>query len=427
MHYVWQHRLFPTNRLATVDGQRVSIIDPGIHNTDSGPDFFNATVEINGQTWVGNIEIHVKASDWYRHGHDKNKAYDSVILHVVDYDDSPVKRTDGTTIPQMRMPCSTGLSTEIHRLTDTSANELPCARQIAQMPQIYITDWLSSLAYERVQDKVERIEHWLNKYTCDWEETCYITLSRSLGFGINSESFERLARSTPMRFMRKHADSILSLEALLFGQAGFLDTIDPADSYAGRLKTEYTFLSKKFGLRKPDSLGWKLSRMRPQTFPYRRIALLAQVIHNGFSLMSQILDVRNADDARRLFNISLSGFWSCHYTFTGARTAYPINLSRSSVDILIINSVVPLLYAYSIATGDTPRSDIAIEILHELHPESNAIVNLFNSAGIKCPDAFTTQALIQLRRQYCEKHKCLYCRIGHRMLSSASVRATTPY
>lgn len=427
MHYVWQHRLFPANRLETVDGRRISIINPGILNTDSGPDFFNASIEIDGQLWAGNIEIHVRASDWYRHGHNKDKAYDSVILHVVDFDDRPVKRSDGSVIPQMRMPCSPDLSSQIRKLVDTSANELPCARHVSQMPRIYLTDWISSLAYERVQDKVGRIENLLNQSACDWEETCYVTLSRSLGFGVNSDPFERLARSIPMRFMRKHADSLLSLEALLLGQAGFLEQIKSPDSYAERLRSEYNFLAAKFGLKRPESLGWKMSRMRPQTFPYRRIALLAQIIHNGFSLMSQILDIKESENARRLFDIPLTGFWANHYTFTGAPTANPIKLSRASVDVLIINSVVPLLYAYAMATGDHQLSDTAIEILHDLKPESNSIINLFNSAGIRCQDAFSSQALIQLRRQYCEKRKCLYCRIGHRMLSSAAMRPATLY
>lgn len=422
MQYVWQHRLIPSAGLRTVDGRRVAVVNPGLLNTDAGPDFFNATVEIDGQTWVGNVEIHVKASDWYRHGHDRDKTYDTVILHVVDRDDAAVRRSDGQVVAQMRMPCSPNLNADFHSLVDKAADELTCAAALKTLPSVYVTDWMTSLALERIEEKADRIGRLLESTAGNWEEACYVTIARSLGYGINGDPFERLARSTPTRFMRKHSDSLLTLEAILFGQSGLLDRVKGFDSYVDRLRREYEFMRAKFGLRRPEELGWKMSRMRPTNFPFRRIALLAQMLHDGFSLMSRIAEVKTLADARRLFDVELSGFWARHYTFEGGETAVDIKMSRSSVDLLVINSVVPLLYAYGGFVGDNEMAERAMSILEEMKPEDNFIVRLFSAAGLKVDSAFMSQAVIELRRNYCEKRKCLFCRVGHRVLSERAIR-----
>ncbi len=422
MQYVWQYRLFPQTGLTTVDGRRISIINPGLLNTGPGPDFFNASVEIDGQRWVGNVEIHVRASDWHRHGHDNDPAYHSVILHVVDGDDTPIRRPDGSIIPQMRMPCSPQFSVYCNRLMESAPTGLPCGAAIASLPQIYITDWLSALGYERVQEKSARIENQLAALSGDWEETAYITLARALGFGLNAEPFERLARSLPLRFVRKHADSVLSVEALLFGQAGMLPLKPSADAYIARLQTEYSFLAHKFGLRAPQSLCWKNSGIRPANFPHRRIALLAHIISSRISLMSAIASVENLDEARKLFESELTGYWAHHYTLGGTASEARVYTSKDSVNLLIINTVVPLLYAYSLSRGEFDRAESAIEMLHELPAEHNRLVDIFPAVGIPLRDAFTSQALIQLRRAYCQQRKCIFCRIGHRLLSSLTLR-----
>lgn len=422
MQYVWQYRLFPQVGLTTVDGRRVSIINPGLLNTGPGPDFFNASVEIDGQRWVGNVEIHVRASDWHRHGHDSDPAYHSVILHVVDADDVPIRRPDGSIIPQMRMPCSAQFSNYCNRLMEAAPTGLPCSAAIASLPAIYITDWISALGYERVHEKAERIDRQLEALAGDWEETAYITLARALGFGINAEPFERLARSLPLRFVRKHADSVLSVESLLFGQAGMLPQKPSADAYIARLQTEYSFLANKFGLRAPQSLGWKNSGIRPANFPHRRIALLANMIVSRTSLMSAIASIESLDEARQLFDAELTGYWAHHYTLGGAASESKIYSSKGSVNLLIINVVVPLLYAYSLSRGDYDRAESAIELLHELPAEHNRLVDIFPTAGIPLRDAFTSQALLQLRRAYCQQRKCIYCRIGYRHLSTLTLR-----
>lgn len=418
MQYVWQHRLWQPAMMMTVDGRRVSVLDPGRLNTDAGPDFFNAKVRIDGHVWAGDVEIHVRASDWHRHHHDGDPAYDSVILHVVDYDDAMIRRSDGEVIPQLRMPCAP----EFHRLYSAMVSrsdiDLPCGGSIAEIPPIYMSDWMSALAYERLYAKTDRISGLLDRLAGDWESVCYVTVARALGFGINGDPFERLALSVPRMMIGKHRDSLLTVEALLLGQSGLLP--ESGDSYSQALKREYEYMAHKFGMRAPQSLGWKMARMRPANFPQRRIALLAALMTDGNRLMSRVLEVRTPDDAARLLNPPMSEYWKHHYTFGPASERACGAMSRTSVNGLIINAIVPLMFGYGQAHDDPTLTDRAIDLLSQLPPESNSLVEMFARAGLKADNAMTSQALIQLRRAYCETHKCLYCRIGHRLLASGA-------
>lgn len=420
MQYVWQHRLWSQQEMRTTDGRVLQVIDPGQLNTDAGPDFFNAKIKIDGKTWAGNIEIHVRASDWMRHHHDTDPAYDSVILHVVEKDDIAIHRGNGEIIPQLRMPCSPDFHNHYQALVSNAATELPCAKEIGNIPSIYIVDWLATLAHERLYRKVSHLAELQQKNMGNWEETCYITIARSMGFGINSDAFERLAASLPLRFLNKHSDSLLSIEALLFGQSGLLESTNESDPYIINLKNEYKFLANKFSLRQPTNLGWKMARMRPANFPHRRIALLAAMIHGGFNMMSRIIASDDETSARKLFDIQLTGYWNNHYHFGNTSPKSAKTLSDSSISLLLINAVAPLAYAYGQSRNNSDLCDKAIALLQSLQPERNSIIELFKRAGIDCKDAFTSQALIQLRREYCETRKCLYCRIGHRMLASKS-------
>lgn len=422
MQYVWQHRLWRQNDMRTVDGRRLQVIDPGRLNNDAGPDFFNAKISIDGRIWAGNVEIHFRASDWHRHGHSSDRAYDSVVLHVVDRDDAVIRRSDGQIIPQMRMPCSPDLHLKYGALVGAADRDIPCAGAIKDMPSVCITDWMSTLGFERLYAKAERLEEMRRRFGGDWEQAVYISVARCLGFSVNSEPFERLAMSLPLMFIGKHADSQLAVEALLFGQSGLLDRYAGSDPYAARLSREYAFLSHKFGLRAPEALGWKMARMRPPNLPYRRIAVLASLIRSGFRMTSRLLAVRTIDDAMALFSPAMDGYWSTRYTFgpEGNRTLKA--MSRESVTIMTINCVAPLMMAYGTVHGDTHLTDRASALLHSLAPENNRIVAMFCDAGIKVTDAFTSQALVELRRNYCEKRKCLYCRIGHRMLADSARR-----
>ena len=423
MYYVWQHRLWGTAPLTTVDGRRLRVLDPGRLNTDAGPDFFNAKIEIEGNTWVGNIEMHTRASDWMRHHHDSDPAYDSVILHVVEQSDTGVRRTDGEPIAQMILPIAPSLAERISQLM-TSRQELPCAPHLASLPAIAVTDWMQSLALERLQAKAARLLELLHNFAGNWEEVCYVSLARTLGFGINNDALERLARRTPLRLMLKHSDSPLQLEALLLGQAGLLGGT-ASDPYLDQLRREYAFLANKFSLRPMETEAWRLFRIRPQSFPFRRVALLARYVAGGFKLMNQILDAPHEDALRELFRIELDGYWAQHYTF-GRPTAgtAPTALSEGSIDIVLINTVAPLLYARAEELGEWQTGDRAVGLLEDLRPERNSIITAFGRAGISCRNALDTQALIQLKRNYCEPRKCIFCRFGHRLLARTTGEET---
>ena len=420
MQYVWKHRLWRSEDMVTNTGKKVRVVDPGLLNTDAGPDFFNAKIEIDGHMWVGNVEMHYRATDWKRHRHDSDKAYDSVILHVVAKDDAPVRRSNGELIPQLVLEVSPQFNADYASLVGATI-EVPCATKIKQVPHLTIVEWVEGLAFERLHGKVERIHQLLESFNGSWEDVCYVTLARNFGFGINNDAFERLARRTPLRLLGKHSDSVLQIEALLFGQAGMLDAQKPGmDSYYNQLCTEYAFLSNKFQLTPMEKESWKLFRIRPQNFPYRRIAMLAQFIEGGFRMMNRILEAEGEKEMRALFEVELSGYWTKHYTFGKPNERATATLSRSSIDIILINTVAPLLYAYGELTGDYEMTDKAIKLLEDLRAESNSIVSHFVAYGIDCPDALTSQALVQLKREYCDARKCIYCKIGHHLLSKAA-------
>ena len=420
MQYVWKHRLWRSEDMVTNTGKKVRVVDPGLLNTDAGPDFFNAKIEIDGHMWVGNVEMHYRATDWKRHHHDSDKAYDSVILHVVAKDDAPVRRTNGELIPQLVLEVSPQFNADYASLVGATI-EVPCATKIKQVPHLTIVEWVEGLAFERLHGKVERIHQLLDSFNGSWEDLCYVTLARNFGFGINNDAFERLARRTPLRLLGKHSDSVLQIEALLFGQAGMLDAQKPGmDSYYNQLCTEYAFLSNKFQLTPMEKESWKLFRIRPQNFPYRRIAMLAQFIEGGFRMMNRILEAEGEKEMRALFEMELSGYWTKHYTFGKPNERATATLSCSSTDIILINTVAPLLYAYGELTGNYEMTDKAIKLLEDLRAESNSIVSHFVAYGIDCPDALTSQALVQLKREYCDARKCIYCKIGHHLLSKAA-------
>ncbi|MBD5226030.1 MAG: DUF2851 family protein [Bacteroidales bacterium] len=423
MQFVWQHRLAVRPGMRTVDGRPLTIVNQGRLNTDAGPDFFNASITLDGETWVGNIEIHVRASDWYRHKHDSDPTYDSVILHVVQHNDMEIKRRDGSVIPQITITCTPEAARRCNSLLAEASHDLPCRSTIASTPSIYRSDWLTALAMERLYRKSERILQLVKDTAGHWEGAAYITLARGLGFGLNSDPFEMLAKSMPLQFLNKHADEQLTVEALLIGQAGLIppQTTDE-HPYTTRIREEYTFMAHKFSLNRPRLL-WKLARTRPQNFPYRRIAMLAALIHSGFYLVGKLNDCKSVEQLRELFSVELTGFWATHFTFdTHSTSARSAAISKDSIDTLLINVAVPLMHARRMTLQDFEGMQHSVELLQQLASESNSIVRLFAGAGLKSPDAFTSQALVELRREYCEKNKCIYCRFGHRMLSAEIAR-----
>lgn len=421
MQYVWQHRLWVPGAMTDVDGNAVSVIDPGLLNTNAGPDFFNAKVRIGDRMWVGNIEIHVRASDWYRHGHDSDPAYDSVVLHVVRDSDRRICRESGETIPQLVMKCAPDFHDRYEAMVNNPSADLACAEFLPRVEAIHLHSWITALAHERLFAKSDHILELYKRLNGDWQAVIFVALARALGFGLNSEPFERMALSIPPAVLMKHRDNRIALEAVLLGQSGLLDaeaSDDVSRNYLERLRNEYNFMRVKFGLEPPSHLGWKMARMRPQNFPHRRIAALAAIVAEGFAPGARMFYVKDADEARELFDVVLRGFWAAHVNFgSGSEAVEAKAFSTDSLNVLIINVVVPLLNAYGEIYGTSTHTEQAISILESLPSERNNVVRLFRNCGVDCRDAFTSQALIQLRRAYCEPRKCLYCRLGHRFLS----------
>lgn len=430
MQYVWQHGLWRPGELRTVDGRRVSVIDRGQLNTDAGPDFFNAKVKIDGETWIGNIEIHVRASDWHRHGHQQDPAYDSVVLHVVDRDDCRIRRSNGEEIPQMLLQCAPNFREHYDRLVTPSLETLSCGPQLASIPVLAVTDWLTSLGCERLQMKATRIKDLVKACQGNWREAVYHTLARALGFGLNGDAFERLARAVPHKILLRHADSPMIVEGLLFGQAGLIprrsELAEASLEEKNRveaLEREYEFMQRKFSLLPPATpIQWKMARLRPQNFPYRRIAALAVLGVHTSRFCEHLLDVRTETEAAALFDIKVNSFWERHYSFTGP-TPRPMRvLGSEAVRNLIINVVASCQYAFGELYRRPALCEQAVELLESMAPERNNIVRLFGGWHVECRSAFESQALVQLRRSYCETRKCLYCRFGHRLLAEKALR-----
>ena len=417
LYYLWEHRLLNHVLPETTDGRKIEVLDAGRRNEDAGPDFFNAKVRIGDRIWAGNVEMHLHASDWHTHHHDGDAAYDSVILHVVTEADTQICRKNGEPIPQWVVTIPERLKADYEYLTSRQES-LPCGGRLAELPPLFLTDWFAALALERLQQKSLRILDRLDERQGDWEEVCYITLSRSMGLGVNNDAFERLARSLPLLFLQKHADSLFQIEAFLFGQAGLLAAGEyPDDAYYQRMVREYDFLRNKFSLTPIDGSCWKFFRLRPANFPHQRIALLAQLIHRGFNVFSRILECADEKAVQELFDIRLEGYWETHYSFGATSPAQNKTLGRGAVRILIINCVAPLLYSYAARTGKEALVERAMQMLEKLPPEDNRLVRYVVQGGITVQNALDSQAAIQLYTAYCEPHKCLYCRIGHRLFS----------
>lgn len=427
LHYVWRHRLFPLQSLTTSDGQEVEVIDPGLHNTDAGPDFFNAKVKIGGTLWVGNVEIHTRPADWMAHGHDRDAAYDNVVLHVVGEDGPSVQTSTGRTIPQLTLPVP-------QRVKDNYAALLaedrwpPCRHVVATLAPLRIHSWMSALQTERLQQKTEAIAQRAKLAADDWEKAFFITLARNFGFGINGDAFETWARALPLDAVGHHRDDIFQIESIFMGMAGLLDirAVAPrrqmetaADDYFQRLSSEWKYMAHKFHLTPIDPRVWRFLRLRPQNFPYIRISQLAQLYYSRRCSLSTIASASTLADMRAALATAATPYWHTHYTFGHeSTTASDKHLSAASTDLVIINTVVPMLYAYGRHTGSERLCQRAFDFLEQLKPERNSIITTWQACGLKAENAGDTQAIVQLKRNYCDRKACLRCRFGYEYLKA---------
>ena len=416
MHYVWKHKLYYTGGLTTTSGTPIEVIDPGIPNTDAGPDFFNAKVKIGDKKWAGNIEIHLHANEWERHRHHRDKAYNSVILHVVETVSNETVNERGELVPQCQLIIPEHVRENAAYLLH-SDSRVACRNFLLSIPAMYVNSFLNALSLERLERKTNDIAAHLERFNNSWDETFYVMLTRNFGFGLNSDVFERLALSLPFSYIQKHSNSLFQVEALLFGQAGLLEDNNPHDLYYRQLQHEYAFLKNKYVLKNLDGFLFKNMRVRPQALPMVRLAQLAAALQKSGRLFSVMLEKEDYQTVRLFFQAEPSPYWQTHYTF-GKETKKSIKLlGDSSINMLFINTIAPILFAYGKKTGSEKFAERAIHILESIKPENNGIVNEFRHAGIIPKHAFDTQAIIQLRKEYCDKRKCLYCRFGHALLA----------
>ncbi|SEB08451.1 DUF2851 family protein [Pedobacter hartonius] len=413
LHYIWQYRLLTRLDLYCTNGETLQIIHPGSRNTNAGPDFNTAKLRIGGQLWVGDVEIHVRASDWLLHHHQENRSYDSVILHVVCEDDAVICRTDGSLVPVFLLK---DLIPEAmfgkYRALLEGRNFFPCAQQIGQVDHITVQRMLNRMVTERFLEKTAELEFHLEQNHHNWNETFHMLLIRNFGFRVNNLPFQLLAAGLPATLLAKHRDQPLQIEALLFGQAGFLEG-DFKDSYPRQLQSEYLFLKKKYQLQPEDKSLWKFLRMHPQNFPVLRIAQLAGMLTGSSHLFAEIIGLNDLKELRRLFSPGeVHPYWKDHVNFDRGRREMPVRLGRKSAENLIINTVCFILYCYGTYFNLPELKQRATGFLKKIPAERNAVTAHYRKAGLKLSTAYDSQAVLQLHKYCCSSRKCLNCEIG---------------
>jgi len=419
LHYVWKFRLFDKTDLKTVDGETIEIYSAGIHNSDSGPDFHNARVKIGDTMWAGNVEVHVPSSDWHKHNHTNDGAYNNVILHVVYRDDEPVILPNGRRLPTLELQnrISPELYNRFHSLVYSNQTFIPCEGSIATVDEFTMRSWFTRVLIERLEKRSTTVISALNLNRGDWEETFYQFLAANFGFKTNALPFELLAKSLPQNILAKHKNNPMQIEALVFGQAGFLAG-ELIDEYPLTLQKEYNFLRKKYNLTPIENHLWKFLRMRPQNFPTIRLAQFAALVVRSNHLFSKILDIKDVKALRELFtDIPVNLYWEDHYRFNAPSKPSAKNIGQSSVDVLLLNTLALFLFSYGKHLQLQYYIDRSLKLLENLPKEENNIIADFNVVGVSIKTAFESQALLELRNNYCIFKKCLQCGIGNKILA----------
>lgn len=422
LHYVWQFQYFEKAELLTTNGEPINIIHTGFYNTNAGPDFQNARIRIGDIEWVGNVEIHIQSSGWFEHHHQNDRAYDNVILHVVWNENKSLNRIDGSSMPTLELAkrVSPALLLQFRALIN-HPDSIPCSSFLHDVRLITRTSMIERAVFERLEKKSVLILQKLKLLHNDWEETAYQLLCRNFGFKVNADPFEMLAKSLPYKFILKHADQLVQIEALLFGQAGFLDD-EIGDEYYQHLKREYHVLSVKFSLApgRMHKHQWKYLRLRPANFPTIRIAQLAMLLFKQRNLFSKIIGSERFTQLVQLFDVTPSEYWQRRYQFGEEPRQINTSLGGSSLHTILINTASPLMVAYGKANDDQRIVDRAFDILQNLPAEQNSIVNNWKKNGLIAQHAFDSQGLLQLYQEYCLKRRCLECNIGSAIIRPSS-------
>lgn len=413
LHYLWQFQYFDKKELKTTSCELVQVLHPGMRNTHAGPDFSEAKIKIGNLEWRGSVEIHIKASGWNDHRHGDDAAYEKVILHVVWENDKPISRSDNSAMPTLELKNKVDPSLwSTYKKLFTSAERIPCSSLWRKVDDLVKLSMLDKALTQRLETKASVVIEMLQRNQGDWEETAYQLLSKNFGFKVNTDSFQRLAESLSYRILLKHIDQPYQVEALLFGQAGFLEKVR-IDEYTRLLVREFKLLEKKYGLesKRLHKSQWRFLRLRPANFPTVRLAQLAAVIHQRKNIFSTILNTIDFKDLYAWLAVQQSDYWKAHYQFGKVTNSVPV-LGRSSIQNLIINTAVPLLAAYAITHDYHSYMERAVDWLQQIPAEKNTITRQWTELGYNAKTSFDSQALIELYIAYCMKRRCLDCAVG---------------
>ena len=417
---MWKTKNFNHLQLRSTSGRDIKILNWGTHNFGAGPDFLDALITYDGVSWAGHIEIHVKSSDWYRHHHQVDPAYDQVVLHVVWEDDRPV--TDIHLNPLPTLVLKDLVDPKLFKRTSElvhSRHRIACAKHISGLSTFWLNAWKERQLVERLEYRTMKMLERLDEVNGDWEQVTFERLFRSMGFHANSDELESLARDLTWRQMRKVMHDPLSIQALLFGRAGLLHD-ELKDEYVTGLKNRYNFIKKKFSIASPVFIKWNFKGARPANFPTIRLAQLASILENRPSLIRNIIESKTLEELRALFSIKLPNYWQTHYVFGKAVDKTRINMTPSTINVLLINYAIPVMYAYGYAQKRDELKERAIRLLYALPDEKNAVIKEFVQAGVGVQSAADTQALLHTYREFCSIKKCLDCQVGARIVGKGS-------
>ena len=415
LHYIWQYKKFDFSNLKTTQNELITIISSGQYLQKAGPDFFNAQITIGNQKWAGNVEIHLKSSDWYLHHHENDDNYDNVILHVVWELDTPVFRKNNTEIPVLELKNYVS-NNELHKHQSLLSPKswIFCEKEIQNIDQFLIKNWQERLFFERLERKSQSINLLLQETENDWEAVLFCMLSKNFGLNTNGEMFLKIAKSITFSLIRKEALEVMYLEALLFGQADMIP-LNVEDNYPKELQSWYDYIALKYKLQKPLIAPIQFFKHRPDNFPTIRLAQLAMLFHVHRNLFSKIITTNSIQELYDIFNVSVSDYWKTHYNFDKQSPKKQKSLSKSFIDLVIINTIIPLQFAYANSQGKE-ISESLIDFLSNIPAEKNTIIEKFGIFGIKSKNAFQTQSLVQLKNEYCNHKKCLQCAVGIELL-----------
>jgi len=417
IHYVWNYKKFDFSNLKATQGESLVIVNSGQYLQKAGPDFFNAQIILENQKWAGNIEIHLKSSDWYLHHHEKDDNYNNVILHVVWDHDTPIFRKDNSEIPVLEIKNYVSKEELNNYLSLTTQKSwIFCENQIAEIDEFVFSNWQERLFYERLERKIQPVNQLLEETENDWESLLFCMLAKNFGLNTNGESFLKMAKSITFSLIRKEALEVMYLEALFFGQADMIP-VDVEDNYPKELKSWYEYIALKYKLSKPAIEPIQFFKHRPDNFPTIRLSQLAMLYHLHRNLFSKIIEANSIEEIYKIFNLSVSDYWKTHYIFDKSSPKKEKSLSKSFVDLVIINTIIPIRFAYANANGKE-ISETLTDLLSNIPSEKNSIIEKFTTFGIKSKNAFQSQSLLELKNEYCNHKKCLQCAVGLELLKN---------